>query len=234
MELTGIFSKLYDISEWIMKFMMSNIVWMVFNLPVIYLVISLFFVKSVQDAYVLLLAIVILLPFFTFPATSALFAIMRLWIKNDESGRLLPNFWRFYKENYVRSMVGGLFFGIIWFLWIMNVRLATIEFGSALFYMYTILTVFLFTWTMHFFSDTIHFTIPFFSSIKKTLFIAIGFIHFTIPLAGATAFIYYFLYQLHPILLFLFSVPLTAYTFFFGYHHIVKRALSMDSNIVSN
>lgn len=133
MILSGMIGKFYSLSEWLFKLLIANGIWVFFNFPVAYLCLSLFFVPTVEDGYVTLTVIFLLLPFISYPATTALFGLMRQWIVKKKSDKWLSFYWTVYKQNYVKSVMGGLFFVLLWGLWIVNYSLAAVEMKSLLF-----------------------------------------------------------------------------------------------------
>jgi len=54
-----------------------------------------------------------------FPATAALFATVRGWIRGTETGFLLP-FWRYLRENFVQSLIVGLAWTVIGFILVVD------------------------------------------------------------------------------------------------------------------
>ncbi|WP_416148763.1 YesL family protein [Salipaludibacillus sp. HK11] len=75
---------IYNILEWITKFAYINLLWILF---------------TVVGG--------ILLGFF--PATIAMFAIIRKWLRGDTEIRLLTTFWNIYKKDFWKSNKLGLF-----------------------------------------------------------------------------------------------------------------------------
>lgn len=77
-------SFIYTILEWITRFAYANLLWIVFTLAG---------------------GII----FGLFPATIALFAVCRDWARGDTDKPLFASFWQFYKQDFLKSNLLGLF-----------------------------------------------------------------------------------------------------------------------------
>ena len=224
MELSGITGKFLGVSEWVMFFLTVNLLWLLFNLPIIYFSVSLLFVGSTEELHTLLVLLLIMTPLIFVPATTAMFAIVRKKIMGNYAGALIQQYWKFYRSNYLRSLVGGLIFIPLWVIWGINFTLANSGIGSPFFYFYMIITSILLTFTNYFLADSVHFTLNVFASLRKSIFMVVGYIHYTIGLtivAGVTIFL---IYAFHPALAVLFSGSIIAYIYFFGYYQIYRKA----------
>ncbi|WP_413374933.1 YesL family protein [Alkalihalobacillus sp. 1P02AB] len=230
MGLTGIWSKLFSLSEWLMKILYVNGLWLLFNLPLVYLLANIVLAPTFESLSVLLISFVVLLPFIFFPATTAMFSVVRTFVMKTEQS-IFRTFWKGFKGNYIRSLIGGVFFSALWSLWIYNYYLAQIEWQSPLFYFYLVTTVFLISWNAHFFSDTVHFNVKFFTSIKKSILLAVGYLPYTISMVGVSSFSIYTLNSFHPLFAFFLSGGVFALVCFFAYYQIIKRAIKIQEKI---
>lgn len=225
MELSGIMGKFLGVSEWVMFFFTVNLIWLLFNLPIIYFSVSLLFAGSTDELYTLLVLLLILTPFIFVPATTAMFAVVRKKIMGNYAGALIQQYWKFYRSNYVRSLVGGLILMPLWVIWGVNFTLANSGVGSPFFYFYMIITSILLAFTNYFIADSVHFTLNIFVSLRKSILVAIGYFHYTIGLALVSGVTLFISFSLHPVLLILFSGSIIAYIYFFGYYRIYRKAL---------
>ncbi len=228
MVIEGIMGKFYTISDWIMKLVLINIIWLLFNLPILYMVVNMLFIKTSTELYSLGFSILIMIPIFLFPATTAMYAVIRKWIIASDDSQIFSKYWRYYKENFIRSLSGGIILTAIWTAWGMNYKVSAIEIGSLAFYFYVVITVFLLSITSHFLSDTVHFELKLFTSLKKALLMSISNAHYTISLAGASFAIIYILYQIHPVLSFFLAGSIVAFIYFYGYYQIYLKARRIE------
>ncbi|AQQ52383.1 YesL family protein [Planococcus lenghuensis] len=77
-------SFLYNVVDWIAKFAFLNVLWIAFSL----------------------LGAVVL---GVFPATAALFAVIRQWLKGNAGMPVFATFWRYYRQEFIKSNLLGLF-----------------------------------------------------------------------------------------------------------------------------
>jgi len=157
-----------------------------------------------------------------------MFAIVRRWIMKLPIPNLFTSFWRYYKENYFKSLFGSLLFLLMWFIWVMNFRLSFVQIGTAQFYIYVIAAFVITSMMNYYFSDIVHYKIKFLYTIQKGIYMTIFYIHYTLGAAAATIIALVALYSVHPLLIFLFGGSITAYIYFFAYYQIYLRAKKSD------
>lgn len=75
---------IYNILEWITRFAYVNLLWILFTL----------------------LGVVL---FGFYPATLAMFAVCRDWLRGETGKPVFPSFWDYYRKDFVRSNLLGLF-----------------------------------------------------------------------------------------------------------------------------
>jgi len=171
---SGLMGKLYVISEWIMKFAFTNLFWILFNLPVAFLFLNMLFVERLEDLLFFAIPLVVLMPLLFFPATTAMFAVVRGWIMKDESsGQLFRSYWRFYKENYKRSVVNGLFLTVVWLVWAVDLYYFSTN-NKPLMILFIVLGVLLAVFTLNLFSVTVHYHMKWYAALKNTFLVTIG------------------------------------------------------------
>ena len=52
---SGFMGALYTLSEWVMKFSITNLLWILFNLPIVYLLFTILFVEQLEVVFFLLI-----------------------------------------------------------------------------------------------------------------------------------------------------------------------------------
>jgi uncharacterized membrane protein YesL len=217
----GLILKLYRFSEWITRIAGSNLLWLLFNIPIAYLTVNLFLVKTADQLLVNLFSIAFLAPFILFPSTTALFGVVRKWVLGETDAKLIRSFWKFYKENYVRSLLGGLIIIPIWIILVVDYFYFT-NIDSPIFYLFLLVGMFILVFTIHFFSNTVHFHLKFGATLKNSLILSIGRPAHTIGITLVTAIIVYISFNLFTFLIILGMGTLIAYGSFFIYYRSVS------------
>lgn len=79
---------IYHVTEWITRFAYLNLLWLSFTV-----------VGGVLFGF--------------FPATIAMFAVTRQWLKGNTDKPILQSFWQYYRKDFLKSNLLGLFIVII-------------------------------------------------------------------------------------------------------------------------
>ncbi|MDF2668269.1 MAG: hypothetical protein K0R67_575 [Paenibacillus sp.] len=178
MEFRGLMGGFYRISEWIMRLSVINVLWIVCSFPFFYLVLAgLLAMSENPDVGVQSLTLIaIVTPFTLFPATAAAFAVARKWVTGDTDVPLFKTYFRSYKENYVQSMLGGIFFILLYVIVYVNYTFYLKQ-GNSLSLLSVLFIVFLVILTcsmFHFFSLMVHFHMKIFQLVKNSILLTIG------------------------------------------------------------
>jgi uncharacterized membrane protein YesL len=218
----GLILKLYRFSEWITRIAGTNLLWLFFNIPIAYLTVNIFLVKTADQLLVNLISIAFLAPFIFFPSTTALFGVVRKWVIGETEAKLIRSFWKFYKENYVRSMLGGLIIIPIWIILVVDYFYFS-NGDSPLFYLFLLVGMFILVFTIHFFSNTVHFHLKFGATLKNSMILAIGRPAHTIGITLITTAIIYISFNLFTFLILLGMGTLIAMGSFFIFYRSFKN-----------
>ncbi|WP_066187158.1 MULTISPECIES: YesL family protein [Gracilibacillus] len=224
MEWTGISGRLYRVCDWLMRLLRVNLIWLTFNFPIVYLSLAMLYAKDMGELYWILFTIIALLPFTFFPATVAMFALVRRAVMHRMHHQLLRHFWLFYRQNYGKALLGGLVITLVWGIWLINYQLLQTEIGSPLFYTYLVFTVFLLAFSSYFMADTVHVQLRVWASFRKALLMSLSFPHYTISSIGISLVALYMLYQIHPLFLMLYGGIIPVLLCFLSYYLIFIRA----------
>nr|WP_263323352.1 DUF624 domain-containing protein [Neobacillus sp. Marseille-Q6967] len=169
---SGVMGGLYRICEWIMRFAVINLVWLVFNIPIIFILLNMVLADRHGVLVLLAVPLVLLLPVLFFPATTAMFAAARNLVMNEE-GTSIGGYWKFYKENYKKSFLGGLLLTSAWLIWAVDYYYFSQE-NVILMAGFLIMGVLLYVYTINFFSVISHYHLTLWPALKNTLVITIG------------------------------------------------------------
>lgn len=164
---------LYQLSEWFMRLSITNLVWFIVNLPLVYIIFNMVYAETKESLLILSIILILLIPFIFFPATTSLFAMARDWVLRREQDSLIKTFLAYYKANYRQSVLGGVLLTVVWvilfidFLYLKNMNVA---------FMFSIiaLAVVIYVFTIQFFTMLVHYDAPLMKHIKNALLMTIG------------------------------------------------------------
>lgn len=118
MEMKGAMGGLYKITEWITRIAFTNVLWVLCSSPFLFMLLTkvLMAMQTPGAHNEQLLAnwvMGILAPFLVFPATAAMFTVVRKWVMGDPDIPIFKTFFRGYKENYKQAMIGGFVYTLL-------------------------------------------------------------------------------------------------------------------------
>ncbi|MFB3160196.1 DUF624 domain-containing protein [Neobacillus sp. 179-J 1A1 HS] len=221
-----IFGRLNPILEWTSKLAGINLLWVLFNFPIAYLTLSLFTVKEMWQIGFLIMTIAVLVPFIFFPATTAMFGIVRKWVMKEEVP-IFRFFWKYYKENYKRSLVGGLIFSVLWAIvgvdyYYFQTRIHLVS------YLFLFLMVWLLLITLFFFAHTVHTDTKLGQGLKNVLILSIANPIYSIGLAISSIGILYVSFTKLTFLLPFFTGGAISFLAFFAYNKVFTNIVQIQ------
>jgi len=163
---------------------------------------------------------VILLPLFFFPATSAMFAVIRRWIIGEVDVRIISSFWQHYKRNYVRSMVGGIAIILIWVIFLLDYYYFVNFVHERFEYLFYGLLIYLFMFTIHFFSNTAHFDMHVRLTLKNSLLMTLKNPVLSFIISVISLFILFISFSFAPFLIPFFMGSFIAIISFTGFYRV--------------
>lgn len=177
MELKGVMGGFYRISEWIMRFAVANILWVVTSLFIpVFLLFGMLSSPNADSFKSLLLLIAIISPVVLFPATSAMFALVRKWLIGQEDAPLFKTFFQAYKENFLQSLLGGILYVLIFT--ILSIAYTVYKNQSNFLAVLSILTLIIIAVTvaslLNFFCLQVHLHMKLFQRIKNAFILTIA------------------------------------------------------------
>ncbi|WP_238323053.1 YesL family protein [Gorillibacterium massiliense] len=172
----GLTGGLYRIMEWIMRLAVINVLWIVFALPFFYFALAGLVSPEITNLSTVLLPLGILAPFTLLPSSAAMFTIARKWTTGEADVPLWKTFFNGYKENYVKSMLGGIIFIVIGGVLYANYHFYLSSKGmiAYLSILFLVFMVFLGAAMINFLSITVHFHMKLMQVVKNSLLITIG------------------------------------------------------------
>jgi len=187
-ETKGLMGGLYRITEWIMRLVVINLLWIAFSIPFIFIAfpswINFGDVLSVKVSPELLLfkivtgliPVTIVTPLTFIPATSAAYSVARKWVMGEDDVPLFKTFIRSYRQNYKQSMLGGFIFAIIGLILFIDGYFFAVKsqtFGY-LFYLFLLLFILLAAAFVNFLSILAHFEMKTTQMIKNSFMLTLG------------------------------------------------------------
>lgn len=181
MEFKGAMGGLYRITEWISRIAFSNILWALCSVPFLFCAVMKIIMLATNtggpnEQVTLNWAMGITAPFTVFPATAALFTVVRKWVMGNTDVSTFRTFFQGYKENYVKSMLGGGIYTLLFVVMYVDVtvymtRMANFKIVGILMLVFMII---LFVSMFNFFSIIVHYQMTFKEVITNSILLTIA------------------------------------------------------------
>lgn len=227
LEFRGLMGGFYRISEWIMRFSVTNLLWLVCGLPFFAaLFLKLLFMAGdfPNESLQMNWAMGILAPFTLFPATSAMFSVARKWIMGDTDVKLLKTFFGSYKENYKQAMIGGIFYTLLFVIMYIDYTVYMTQLTSMRMIGYVMLglLIILFVSLFNFFSMVSHYHMKTFDILKNSILLTVFRPIRVVLTAVVSGAILYFGIK-YPFIIIFFAGAVIAYYAFFNFYSTYQK-----------
>ncbi|WP_255551232.1 DUF624 domain-containing protein [Sporosarcina sp. E16_8] len=228
---TSLMGSLHGLCDWIMRFSIINMLWIIFNIPIILVTILMIFTDPKEGYYTLAVLIALLMPLLFFPATTAMFASVRQWVMQGTISPLLKSYWGYYKENYKKSFLGGVVLTAAWTVLIADYYYFVNK-STLWSYIVLIIGIFLFVFSMNFFSVVSHYNLKLGQLFKNALLVTIGNPLLTVVVFIGSSIILYVSFYVLLFLIPLFTGILIAYLSFALFYRMYLKTttIQMDTN----
>lgn len=202
-----------------------NCCWLLFNAPVVWLALQLYFSTNASQFIWTAIFLICLMPIIFFPSTIALFGMIRRWEMKGESEQIFSHFISFYKENFKQAIQGGMIYSIIMFI-TANIFWPVLLNGNKI-VLFALIGSFLFIlgWLFNFCCDIIQYRISTAKAILKTLFITLTYWYMTFISGFFMIIGVYILFKLHLFFILFFSGSLICSLFWKSYQWSMNRAM---------
>lgn len=181
MEFKGAMGGLYRITEWISRIAFSNILWGLCSIPFLFIAVMKIIMLGSEtggpnEQITLNWALGILAPFTVFPATAALFTVVRKWVMGNTDVSTFRTFFQGYKENYLKSMLGGLIYTVLFVVMYVDVTVYMTQMANfrIVGILMLVLMIILFVSMFNFFSIVVHYQMTFKEVIKNSVLLTIA------------------------------------------------------------
>ncbi|MEK3734297.1 MULTISPECIES: YesL family protein [Paenibacillus] len=224
MEMKGAMGGLYRLTEWITRIAFSNVLWVLCTSPFLFILLTkyLMAVQTPEAHNEQLLSnwiLAILSPFVLFPATAALFTVVRKWVMGNPDVSVFKTFFKGYKENYKHSMIGGIVYTLLFVIMYVDytVYMTQLEGFQLVGIVMLVLLLVVFVSLFNFFSMTVHYEMKITQILKNSILLTLirPFRVFS-TLAGSAVLIYIG-FQM-PVLFMFFLFCLIALLAFFNFY----------------
>lgn len=197
------------------RFLGVNMLWYLFSLP-FFLV---FFLMDWRENILLRIALAMVAVFLLFPATSALFGVVRQYVMRKEVP-VFQSFLTYYKENYQRSWIGGIFFLILWglFFSLYDMYVGTNVLVQLLF---LAAAIFLICFMGFFFSMTVHMEVSLHAVFQNAVVLTIGGNLLTLLIGLLLLALVYISFSFFPFLLIILTGSLMAHLSFWAFYKLM-------------
>lgn len=222
LEFRGLTGGIYRLTEWIMRLSGTNLLWVICSVPFLFILYMRLAIdpQYVNEAVTLNWALGILAPVTLFPATSAMFTVARKWVMGEPDVKIIRTFFKGYKENYKQSLVGGIFYTLLFVVMYVDITVYMVQFRNMQLFgiLMLILMILLFVSLFNFFSMVTHYHMRIGGILKNAILLTLlrPFRVFS-TLLGAIAVIYIcFTYM--PVLIVIFAGSVIAWFAFFNFY----------------
>lgn len=225
--MNNIMGGLYTVSEWVMRFTVINVLWALFNLPVVFFVGNLLLAEGQAELILFATLTALFAPFIFFPATAALFASARDWIIENEGSSLFLSFVNYYKQNYKKSLLGGFLFTGLWVILIVDVFFLK-KISMILAFVFIIFGLILYVFTINFFSVNAHYDLKLRVLLKNALLITVGSPVLLLAVLGSGLVLFYASIKGPLFLLLFFTGSLVAFLSFSAFYRFYLKVTARE------
>lgn len=221
-EMPGLAGTLYVYAEWLMRFSAANILWFIANLPLLFVLFSVYLNGFTEGFVWYLLPIAGLFPAVLVPSTIALFATVREWIIQKDQPSITKAYLFHAKANYRKSLFSGIFLMGIWLVWLVDFyffKAANGFFGL----LFAFIGLFLFVCTLNFFSLSAHFDMTQRSLMKNAFYVTIGNPLLSLFILASNLAVFYVSTAKLLFLLPLFAASISAYLSFLAFYRFALK-----------
>ncbi|WP_054940024.1 YesL family protein [Paenibacillus ihuae] len=181
MEFKGAMGGLYRLTEWISRIAFSNILWALCSIPFLFMAVMKMIMLGSgaggpNEQITLNWTLGILAPFTVFPATAALFTVVRKWVMGNTDVSTFRTFFQGYKENYFKSMLGGLIYTVLFVVMYVDVTVYMTQMANfkIVGILMLVLMIILFVSMFNFFSIVVHYQMTFKEVVTNSVLLTIA------------------------------------------------------------
>ncbi|WP_427052532.1 YesL family protein [Paenibacillus sp. TC-CSREp1] len=222
MEFKGAMGGIYRLTEWITRLAATNLLWAICSSPFLFFMIMKLLVMQqnlANESLQMNWAIAIVAPLTLFPATAALFTVVRKWNMGDTDVPIFRTFFAGYKENYKQSLIGGIFYTLLFAIMYLDYTVYMTQFRNMQLVgiIMLVLLLLLFVSLFNFFSMVVHYHMSIGLIIKNAVLLTLirPFRVFSTLLGSGLLF---YIGLRYPVLFIFFIMSIIAWFAFFNFY----------------
>ncbi|UOQ86973.1 YesL family protein [Gracilibacillus salinarum] len=219
----GMTKLIQAIAEWVTRLALTNMMWLLFNVPVILFSVNLAFAETRQEMISIIGILFILAPFITFPATGALFAVVRRWTMEDTTIAVFKSYIRYWKQHYKQSIIAGLIIEVFWMIYAIDYYYFTTQISSSLALVFIMLGIVFLMITLFFICSLVHDELSMMNLMKNAIIMVITNPIVTVSIGVFNLSILYISFRYAPYLIVFFLGSLIAFVTFSVFYKIHKK-----------
>lgn len=207
------------------RFVGTNLIWFIMNLPLAVLGFIMMSTVGLSEVNIYLVLIFVLAPFILFPATAGMFGVFRKFIMGEDI-EIGPTFFLNYRENYRRSVMGGILFTILWaLLGYFYLLLGDVAYIFVI--ISGVIAIGLFMFMLNYISMTVHMETGFVQALRNAFLFTISGNILTVGIGLISGIILYINFNLVPTLIPFLSGSLIAYMAFWMFYKLIIGVQSL-------
>jgi uncharacterized membrane protein YesL len=172
-QVSGFMGVLYTITDWVMRLFILNMLWIVTNLPILFILFLMVLTPSQSAIILLAIPLAFLLPLLFFTGTTAAFATVRDWILKNDQSSLLKAYWGYLKVNYKKGLLSGIALTFLWIIWLIDYYYFR-SLSDLLGVMLIIIGLLLFAYTIIFLCLSVHYHMRLKELFQNAFFVTVG------------------------------------------------------------
>lgn len=231
MNYSGFMGGLYGLAEWIMRLSIINLLWIITNLPILFILLLMLISPTPVYIFILSIPVAVLLPVLFFPSTIAVFANVRDWIMDKEqSSSLVKGYWKHFKGNYKKSTLSGMILTGLWVVWTIDIYYF-VQQNDLLAMVMLVIGLFLFVFTIHYFSLSVHYWMKIKELLRNSFFLTIGKPLLFFVILTSNVVLFYISFTKATFLLPFFTISVSAFISFYAFY---RSSLRIKENVTNN
>lgn len=218
MNYSGFLNFMSNIIEWVARFAVINVLWLLTNIPLLW-ILFINLNQATEINYLLVIPIFILFPVMTYPSLLAVFSSIRDIIMDKQQPSYIKNYWLAFKKNYKKGLQNGLFLATLWGIWLID-YIYIKNINDFLSIMMIIIGSILFIYSVNIINVQIHYIANTATLFKNALIFTFGKPLLSLFILTSNLFIIYISITQIRFLIPFFTISICAFISFYGFYRM--------------